>query len=162
MPAYSVLEPRHLGSIAERADRIVFVRDGFSWGAFLLTPVWLVYRKLWLALLAYLVVLAALNAGLWVAGIGPGGQLLVGALVSWLIGMEAGNLRRWTLTRRGWQELGTVVSDDRDEAERRFFDAWVAGEVALPAPRPLQPESVIRPSARPDVIGLFPAPGGGR
>ena len=34
-------------------------------------------------------------------------------------------MRRWTLARRGWKNLGVVVGDDLEAAERRFFDAWV-------------------------------------
>jgi hypothetical protein len=163
MSVYTVLEPRHRsGSIAERADRVVFVRDGFSWSAFAFAPLWLAYRRLWLALLAYATAVVILAFGSWLAGVGSGGQILIGALIGWLVGMEAGNLRRWTMVRHGWQELGTVVAGDRDEAEQRFFDAWVASDIAAPAPRPAQPESIIRPPLRRAIVGLFPEPGGQR
>jgi hypothetical protein len=163
MPVFTVLEPRHRdGSVSERADQIVFLREGFSWSAFVFTPLWLVCRRLWLVLLVYLFAVVALVVGLWLAGVTPAGQILILALIALLIGMEASNLRRWTMIRRGWQELGTVVAGDRDEAEQRFFDAWVAGEVAAPAPLPVQPASVVRPPSRRDVVGLFPEPGGSR
>jgi hypothetical protein len=163
MPVYTVLEPPHRhGSVSERADRIVFLRDGFSWSAFVLTPLWLVYRRLWLVLVVYALAFGAVEAGLWLAGVAPAGRILIGALMALLVGMEASNLRRWTMTRHGWQDLGIVVAGDRDEAEQRFFDAWVAGEAAAPAPRPVQPASLIRPPSRRDVVGLFPEPGAQR
>ena len=52
-----------------------------------------------------------------------------------LIGFEAGTLRRFTLRRRGYRNIGIVVGDDLELAERRFFDAWVRQDAtAAPAP----------------------------
>jgi hypothetical protein len=56
-----------------------------------------------------------------------------------------------------------VVADDLEQAERRFFDAWVAETPrSEPAPRPSGlPAQPARPAgaAQPGVIGLFPEPG---
>lgn len=162
MSVYTVLEPRkQTGSAAERAERFVFIRDGFSWGAFLFTPLWLLYRRLWLAFVAFAVLIAALQVGLRFAGVGPSGRVATGVLIALLIGFEAASLRRWTLMRRGWHELGTVIGADLEDAERRFFDAWIAGEVRQAPPSP--PAAMPRPSGhRQDVIGLFPEPGANR
>ena len=51
-------------------------------------------------------------------------QFLAGPLVALLIGFEAATLRRWKLTRRGWQMLGFVVGEDVEMAEQRFFAEW--------------------------------------
>jgi len=162
MSVYTGLEPpKQTGSAAERAERFVFIRDGFSWGAFLLTPLWLLYRRLWLVFVAYLVVIAALQIGLRFAGVGVGGRVIAGTLIALLIGFEAASLRRWTLTRRRWRELGTVIGDGLDDAERRFFDTWIASE-ARQAP-PMPQAAMPRPSRHHhDVIGLFPEPGANR
>jgi hypothetical protein len=80
----------------------------------------------------------------------------VALLLALLIGLEASSLRRWTLARRGWSNLGVVVADDAELAQRRFFDAWVAN--AAPAP-PGAPAPRVSHAARGDVIGLFPQPG---
>src|SRR4051794_11415266 len=61
MPVYTVHAParQNLGggptSIAA-ADKFVFVRDGFHVWAFVFGPLWLLFHRLWLALLGYLVV----------------------------------------------------------------------------------------------------------
>jgi hypothetical protein len=151
--------PERDGDAVARAERIVFVRDRFTWGAFLLAPLWMLWHRLWLVLLAYLIVMAAVVAGLDRAGFETGARVLIVALIALLIGFEAASLRRWTLRRRGWRELGTVIGDDLESAERRFFDAWVAPErksssAAAPAVRPASPA--------PDVVGLFPRPGASR
>jgi hypothetical protein len=49
---------------AERGDRAVFVRDGFSWLAFLFGPLWLIARRMWVVLIAYVVVVVAITAAL--------------------------------------------------------------------------------------------------
>ena len=57
MTTYTVHEalipPRELD---RRADDIVFVKEGFSWWAFLAPLPWLLYRRLWLETLAYVFV----------------------------------------------------------------------------------------------------------
>ena len=124
-------------------------------------------HRMWLVLLGYIVVAVALQVAL-----APGRRVerrcgFVGVLLALLVGIEAGTLRRFTLGRRGWRNVGIVVGDDRETAERRFFDAWVAGET----PTPMSPRSCrARPRRRhrrarraaPDVIGLFPQPGAQR
>jgi hypothetical protein len=92
-----------------------------------------------------------------------------------LVGIEAATLRRFTLSRRGWKNVGIVVGDDLESAERRFFDAWVdkpwsdqssanaraAGGVSRAsfatglAPARRSPDSS-------EVLGLFPQPGASR
>jgi hypothetical protein len=73
MAVYAVLEPpaRPDGQPAD-PDRVRFVRDGFSWGAFLFGPLWMIRHRLWLVLLCWFLVMAgfgvihvALGAGSW-------------------------------------------------------------------------------------------------
>jgi hypothetical protein len=76
--------------------------------------------------------------------------------------MEAPSLRRWKLSRRGFGNVGLVVGDDRETAERRFFDSWVArGPDDDDRPEPTPPPALPSPFARPassDIVGLFPQP----
>jgi Protein of unknown function (DUF2628) len=166
MAVYMVLEPPRVdGDVVRRAERIVFVRDRFAWGAFLLGPLWLLWRRLWLALIGYIVVVGLVMVALRLAGAGPNWRTLAGVLIGLLLGFEAANLRRWTLARRGWRDLGIVIGDDREAAERRFFDGYTEraaerGETVAPA-APYAPPPV-RPGPAGDVIGLFPQPGANR
>src|SRR5262249_27100523 len=52
-------------------------------------------------------------------------MIVVSMLLAVLVGFEAATLRRFKLTRRGWRNVGIIVGDDLESAERRFFDAWV-------------------------------------
>ena len=168
MSIYTVHQPPlDTGAAAAEPYRFVFVRDGFSWWAFLVTPLWMLRHRLWLALAVYLLLSAALDVGLRALG-GPVFTLvLAGLLISLLAGLEAGTLRRAKLARRHWRNIGVVTGDDVEDAERRFFDVWIR---QAPAHRPASPPSAptsgsaasAPPAAPSGVIGLFPEPGAHR
>src|SRR5262249_22473659 len=154
---------------APNPERFVFVRDGFSSWAFLLTPWWMLRHRLWLALTGYVIVAIALAVALRSLGASTGVTITVAALLSFLVGFEAATLRRFTLSRRGWRNVGIVVGDDLESAERRFFDAWVhkpwADQSSVDgAPRASSPAMGVPMARRPssEVIGLFPQPGAPR
>jgi hypothetical protein len=164
MSSYTVYEPPLQGEGEPHPDRFVFVRDGFVWSAFLFAPVWMLRYRLWLALLLYIAVLIAISlAANWLR-LSGGTIAAINFFVALLIGFEAATLRRRALVRRKWANIGVVVGDDLELAERRFFDAWAAAR----ATRTARPRSVggaagpARAPAAGDVIGLFPEPGGGR
>ena len=180
MSIYTVYEPPlKAHESAPNPERFVFVRDGFSFWAFLLTPWWMLRHRLWLALIGYVIVATALLVALRLVGASTGVTTTAGALLSLLIGFEAATLRRFTLSRRGWRNVGLVVGDDIDSAERRFFDAWVSNAWAEKtwaektwaerssvggAPHASSPAMGVPTARRPssEVIGLFPQPGAPR
>jgi hypothetical protein len=163
MTIYTVHEPppRDEDAAAD-TDRFVFVRDGFYGWAFLLGPLWMLWHRLWLVLLGYIALTAALQIGLWFLAASGLVKFVVGVLISLLIGMEAASLRRWTLNRRKWKNLGVVVASDVETAERRFFDTWVERKTPVRTTN-LPPAATLRlPPASSEVIGLFPEPEGRR
>jgi len=173
MSVYTVHEPPlRATDSAPDPERFVFVRDGFSIWAFLFSVLWMLWYRLWLALLAYLVVVAGMEAALRYAGVSSVLIGILGVLASLLIGIEAGTLRRFKLSRIGFRNIGVVCGSNLDDAERRFFDAWVrAGEqkraeppAASPGlpptpPPPPSPPSGTHSPQQSEVIGLFPEPG---
>jgi hypothetical protein len=121
---YTVHEPSNPpADRMDRAERLVFVKDGFSWMAALFTPIWLIVHRLWWPLLGYAIltgVVLRLGASLdsdW-AG-------LASLALHLLIGLEADTLRRWQLDRRGWRTVGSVSGRTAAECERRFFETWL-------------------------------------
>ena len=169
MAIYTVHEPpsRAGATSAPEPERFVFVRDGFSFAALLFGPLWMLRHRMWLVLLGYGVVVTALSLVLQLnasAAVGP----IVWALVALLLGFEAGTLRRFTLSRRGFRNIGIVVGDDLELAERRFFDAWACNDSwarndcsapAAPSGAPALTPAPRMPRSTPDVLGLFPEPG---
>ena len=167
MPTYTVHEPPLRKPESSSApERFVFVRDGFYFWAFVLPPVWLFVRRLWLALLIYIVFTIALAVGLKFVGLSSGVRTIAELLVSLAVGFEASSIWRWTLARRKWKTLGFVVGEDREIAERRFFGEWTknAQKRAALSEEPTLEATYSRPvwrgqPAPSDVIGLFPEPG---
>jgi len=169
MPFYTVHEPplRAADTLAD-PDRIVFLRDGFYWWAFLLTPFWMARHRLWLVLVLYLLVSLVIEKALRIAGAGVTAITVVAMLISLLAGLEAGSLWRFTLNRRRWRNVGIVSGADVEDAEQRFFETWVReAEARTAAPPAKMPEMAgyapaVRSTENSGIIGLFPEPGTNR
>jgi uncharacterized protein DUF2628 len=165
MSVYTVHEPPlRNGAVAPDPERFVFVRDGFNFWAFLLTPLWLLWNRLWLVLLIYLALIFGIEQAMHYAGVDAAGRSLVMLLISFLIGLEASTLRRFTLARRGWRNVGLVSGSNMEAAERRFFNDWAAagpGRSSGPggSPPPRLPPSRAPAFHAPPIVGLFPEPG---
>jgi hypothetical protein len=175
MSIYTVYEPPlKAHESAPDPERFVFVRDGFSFWAFLLAPWWMLRHRLWLALVCYVILAVALSVALRLIGTSAAVAIIAGALFSLLVGFEAATLRRFGLARRGWRNVGIVVGDDVESAERRFFDAWANKTWANKTwaerpsvdgvPRASSPAVGVPMARRPssEVVGLFPQPGAPR
>jgi Protein of unknown function (DUF2628) len=174
MPVYTVHAPLAAGADLRATDRFVFVRDGFHFWAAVLGVIWLAWHRLWLALVGWIIVVAAADAILLGLGIGRGTVFWVDVLLAILLGFEASSLERWSFSRGNWRQLDLVVADDRDAAERRFFERWAMRRgsstyddhtVDRGAPPPTRDQgNGLHPPPLPhsSIIGLFPEPGGGR
>ena len=149
MPAYAVFEPpMRRRSAGEHADRFIFFRERFSLAAFLFGPLWMIWRRLWLVLIIYLVATSFIELGLRRLGIPIAARTTVYLLLQLLVAIEAANLRRWTLLRRGWRDRGIVFGDDLELAERRFFAANAASQDAASRTSPPTDPDPVPPSSR--------------
>ena len=134
-------------------DRAVLVPDGFAWPAFAFGVLWFLFHRLWIATLIVLAGFLALAGIGHLLGLPAGIATLVTLLTSWLVGLEASSLRRWTLARRGWPARDAVIAATPEEAEARALNRWLDSSAAAPrAPFPAGPTRRTEP-----VIGLFPA-----
>jgi hypothetical protein len=169
MSVYTVHEPpMHAAGALADAERFVFVRDGFSFWAFIAAPLWMLWHRMWLVLVGYVLLTMIVLAALAVLGASPAAFVVVGLSIALLVGLEANTLRRLTLRRRGWRNVAIVSGHDVEDAEQRFFDAWLhqapaqRGDAAAPPPLLAAAPNMPRPSQPPDVLGLFPEPGAHR
>jgi hypothetical protein len=173
MPVYTVHAPSADGADLS-ADKIAFVRDGFHVWAMVLGPLWLLWHRLWLALIGWIIFSGALDIVMVRLGLGRTSLLLADLVVALLMGFEAATLRRWTLSRRNWRQLDIVVADGEEAAERRFFERWTRRGLITEQPAvdrggppptrngsaPAAPKPPPLPAG--GIIGLFPEPGGSR
>ncbi|MFZ1416216.1 MAG: DUF2628 domain-containing protein [Defluviicoccus sp.] len=115
----------HLRQPVRDAERdIVLVREGFSWGAFLVSVLWALWNRLWLVaiVLMALGLLLPLVAG-WVGlGTASGGVLSFALAV--LAGLFGNDLKRWTMAGRGYAEVALVAARSPDEAQQRFGERY--------------------------------------
>jgi hypothetical protein len=140
-------------------ERFVFVKDGFSWPAFFFTFLWTLWHRMWIALLGYIVFLLVIA---WIGVLAGDTQAMIFSIIGGiLIGLEGNTIRRLSLERKGWREVGESYGHNLAEAEIRFFHSWTSdapqGRSARPAGRAYEigagTSSVDEP-----IIGLFPEP----
>ena len=176
MPVYTVHAPVASGADLAAADKFVFVRDGFHFWAALASVIWLVWHRLWLALIGWVALAVGIGFALGALGAGSRAILFADIMIAILTGFEAATLQRWTLSRRKWRQLDIVVADNEEAAERRFFDRWTARQRGLsndqwavdrgapPPTRHIPGMAFSKPPPLPQggIIGLFPEPGGSR
>ena len=162
MPTFTVHVPTGIVDDVERAERTVFVRDAFSLPAFVFGPLFLVYRRLWRAALAWLLAAVALSVLTRVLALPIPIAVLLFLVLAMLVGLEANEARRQALGRRGFIGSALVTGSTRTMAERSFFAGASPTGFGLPAERqggasaPSPDPAGTRP-----VIGLFPRPASG-
>ncbi len=152
--------PLEANEATPEPTRFTFVRDGFYVWGFVFSVFWMLRHRMWLVAVLFVAISVLIQVGLKLAGAPQAFHTLATLALCFLVGLEGATLRRWTLARRGWTNVGVVIADNEDDAERRFFVSWQAGRRPNVAPPPANAEAVVRmarPSS-PDVIGSFPQP----
>ena len=160
MKTFLVFEPTSGGKNSETAEKIVFLREKFSWPALFLAPIWLLWHTLWLGFVVWLIAEFVIAMLTQLFGLHPGATALALWLPNLIIAFEGSELRRRKLVRRGYTDAGIVVAENLDDAEQRFFDEWVQGAETPPRAQSRVPAPPLAapPQGNP-VIGLFPEPG---
>lgn len=153
MARYTVHVPTNEASQQNPLERTVFVREGWSWGAFIFGPLWLFWHRHiafgLIVLVLYGLVLTAINA----LPVHANAVSIAHILLSFLFGLEGASLRRFALGKAGHAEVALVSGETQDEIERRFF----AGQgPMLTAASPASVPRIAAHGASTDVIGLFP------
>jgi hypothetical protein len=120
-------------------------------------------HRMWLVFVLYAVIALVLEGLVAVASGSDGLVTATGLLIALWVGLEAATLRRITLRQRGFRDVGVISGEDREAAERRFFDAWLQQDTQVPS-RPVIAPQAINPHqpTTSGVVGLFPEPGASR
>ncbi len=105
------------------SDEVKFVKDGFNWLAFFVPVVWLVAKSQWLWLILYLLAIGLAIAAIQEGNLPDDVLGLTAVALSLLMGLEANDIYRRSLTRRGYYFLGLAVGADLEAAELQFFGA---------------------------------------
>ncbi len=122
--------------------RARFLAEGFSWPAFVFAQLWLLYHRLWLALLTWIVLEVAAFA-LVVPHVSGWTVAAVDILARVFLGLEANRLRLTKGARRAAM-TDLVEARDRDEAEAIFYARHRPMVAAsAPAPRAVDPQEPV-------------------
>lgn len=106
----------------DASDRVEFVREGFSLTGFVFSIFWLLYHRLWLPALAYLVLLGALAYVAETQMLAEEAVTVVQLMLQLLLGTVAFDLKRWALGRRGYRMAGVVAAGNSTQAGQRYYD----------------------------------------
>lgn len=118
MTTYSIyLPPERPGTDPEREFRLL--PDGGSLFALILPLVWLIWNRLWIALLAYLLIVAAL--GLASPFLNPVTVVILSGLPALYLFLEGRELICRKYERAGWHYRGTVEADALESAEMKVL-----------------------------------------
>ena len=113
------------------AEDALFVKEGFSWPAFTVPAIWLIYKRMWWVLASYLVLQASLTGAAGAVGLGEWHVFLCSMALNLILGFEGNDFYRWSLARRRFRLGAIVAGSDLEEAEHRFFTANQTNNSAL-------------------------------
>ncbi len=117
----------------DRAEKLVFVKDGFTYVALAATPIWLLAKQQWIAFVVYLVVYGGMVSVFLVTEAPLGWLWIASAALHIMVGYEADSIQRWTLRRNGYRMISTVTGQSRIDCERRFLEAWLPRQPVITA-----------------------------
>lgn len=100
---------------------VLAIASGFRWWAAIMPIVWLLWHRLWLGLVLYLLFSVALGIALALGDIAEPAATAIGLAVSLLIGFSAADYWRWTLERRGWRLVAVLRADAAMDAEELYI-----------------------------------------
>ena len=118
MKVYTVhIHPGH----ADPLEDAVLIREGFNFWAFLLSGLWALYHRQWLAFIGLLVVSVLCNIAIELANGGPEMDFFLALATGIGFGLIANDLRRSKLARQGWKMVDIIAAPDETGALHRFL-----------------------------------------
>ncbi|NBX04077.1 MAG: DUF2628 domain-containing protein [Alphaproteobacteria bacterium] len=116
----------HIKTDASRSgEKPIFIREGFSFGAFFFTVFWALYHRLWLpaaGIMFSLWLIVQLGTHHFISSPSVGVlQLMIQVLVGYL----ANDWRRRALAKRGYITSDVTAADSLLRAEQRYFERYL-------------------------------------
>lgn len=154
MTTYTVYTPPK-DNLVHSEENFRLVPDTKATFALFFPPFWLLWHKLWMALMVYFCVIVAImilaftspSIAVSYLSILPGLYLL----------LEGYELVRKNLESQGWEFAGIVEGENKEEAEIRFIvnqgDRFAEQR---PIPSNVHKPVALKPSVKTDTMSLFP------
>ncbi len=129
---------------------VVLVKEGICWPALVIPVIWMLFRRQWIGLLAYVTLGLALASAGALLGLHEMLQSFLAFGLNVLVAVMANDWRRWRLEAAGYVMRGVVAAPNPAEAEARLFsgpwlDEYRARQAAgaRPATSFLDPQTVL-------------------
>ena len=106
----------------EPTERVVLVREGFSYAALVFHVLWLAANRLWLAGFIYAATSVTLMEIGHAIGLSPITTVMLQLLLQALLAANAYDITRWQLNRQGYREAGVLIADSVMAAEQRYYE----------------------------------------
>lgn len=103
-------------------DTLIFVREGFSFLAFLFTILWALYYRLWWLASIIIIVNIGLIYGVNMVGLDSYALSIMQLGFQLWVGYHANDFLREGLRQRGFITAAIVSGENQSMAERRFLD----------------------------------------
>lgn len=129
MRIYTLHEPKN------KAAEVVPIKEGFNWPAFVLSPIWALWHRLWFWAIGFIAANIFLGWALAQAGGDPFVQNTASFALALIIGWTANDLRRRTLIKQGFVERAVLVANNKETAIARYLGSQPMTTPARPTNR---------------------------
>ncbi len=136
MQIYSIFEPVNGAAALDDPRSVIFLKEGFSWPAMIVPLLWMLYHRMWLVAVGYVVLSGGVAMLGQLFGSNETSAAIIGFGFGLIVAFEANGLRRWYLQRSGYRQVATVAEKNLPLAEARYF---AARPVTPPAQTPPPP-----------------------
>lgn len=99
----------------------VFVREGFSWLAFVFGPLWALWFGMWKSAIVLFLVSVGVSGVVVVVGMTNASELSVTLGFQAAVGLWANDWRRYVLARRDYTERAVIGGRNLSDAEHHYF-----------------------------------------
>jgi hypothetical protein len=157
MNLYSVFLPPGAPT-PQSLERARLVKVGFSWPAFVATPLWALRHGLWLAFGLWAALLVLVGLLIAFVHIGDGAAVLLYGIGLLGFGFEADHFRQARLMKSGYLIHGLALGGSAVEAETIYFASKYSVAPASPhgGERGFVASAASAAPAEADLLGLFP------
>lgn len=113
----------HIRPGDKTAEHAVIIREGFSFWGFLLSGLWALSHRLWLAFIVLAIAFALSGLASHILNGGPLMEVTLSLVVMLAFGFTANDIRRKKMERRGWTLMTVIAANDETDARYRLYSS---------------------------------------
>lgn len=111
---------------AHPIEKSIFVREGFNLTAFIFGIIWSFYNRMWWETAFIVIITILFGLARELKWLDLESIMILQFAFNFIVGLQANDWRRGSLSRRGYIMSDIVVSSDELSAQQRYFDRVLA------------------------------------